>query len=51
MRRRWSARGSRPKCLISENISLANVIRAVCPGTGECCTMIFDGVEIDVFQY
>src|SRR4029077_12006435 len=29
----------------------ANVIGAVCPATGECCTMIFDGVDSDVFQY
>jgi hypothetical protein len=28
-----------------------NVIGAVCPATGECCTMIFDGVDTDVFQY
>ncbi|MGA7213727.1 MAG: transposase [Terrimicrobiaceae bacterium] len=37
---RWSARGSRPK-----------VIGAVRPGPEECCTMIFDGVDTDVFQY
>ena len=29
----------------------ANVIGAVCPASGECCTMIFDGVDTDVFQY
>jgi hypothetical protein len=28
-----------------------NVIGAVCPATGECCTMIFDGVDTDVFQF
>ncbi|MGA7395250.1 MAG: hypothetical protein WBW78_21575, partial [Terrimicrobiaceae bacterium] len=28
-----------------------NVIGAVCPASGECCTMIFDGVDTDVFQY
>ena len=27
----------------------ANVIGAVCPAAGECCTMIFDGVDTDVF--
>ena len=40
-----------PKCLISETISepmsLARCVRL----TGECCTMIFDGVDSDVFQY
>ena len=29
----------------------ANVIGAVCPASGECCMMIFDGVDTDVFQY
>ena len=24
---------------------------AVCPASGECCTMIFDEVDTDVFQY
>jgi transposase len=39
------------KCLILGDHIRANVIGAVCPATGECCTMIFDGVDSDVFQY
>ena len=50
-RRRWSARGSRPKLPYLGDHIRANVIGAVCPATGECCTMIFDGVDTDVFQY
>ena len=50
-RRRWSARGSRPKVPYLGDHIRANVIGAVCPGTGKCCTMIFDGVDTDVFQY
>jgi hypothetical protein len=26
-------------------------IGAVCPATGECCTVIFDGVDTDFFQF
>jgi hypothetical protein len=40
-RRRWSARGRRPHVPY-----FGDHIRA-----GECCTMIFDGVDTDVFQY
>jgi transposase len=50
-RRRWSARGSRPKVPHLGDHIRANVIGAVCPATGECSTMIFDGVDTDVFQY
>ena len=50
-RRRWSARGSRPKVPYLGDHIRENVIGAVCPATGECCTMIFDGVDTDVFQY
>ena len=50
-RRRWSPRGSRPKVPYLGDHIRANVIGAVCPATGECCTMIFDGVDTDVFQY
>ena len=50
-RRRWSARGSRPKVPYLGDHIRANVIGAVCPATGECYTMIFDGVDTDVFQY
>lgn len=49
-RRRWSARGSRPRVpYLGEHIR-ANVIGAVCPSSGENFTMIFDGVDTDVFQ-
>jgi transposase len=50
-RRRWSARGDRPKVPYLGDHIRANVIGAVCPASGECCTMIFDGVDTDVFQY
>jgi transposase len=50
-RRRWSARGSRPKVPYLGDHIRANVIGAVCPATGECSAMIFDGVDTDVFQY
>ena len=50
-RRRWSARGGRPKVPYLGDHIRANVIGAVCPASGECCTMIFDGVDTDVFQY
>ena len=39
-----------PACYLGDHIR-ANVIGAVCPATGECSTMIFDGVDTDVFQY
>jgi DDE superfamily endonuclease len=50
-RRRWSARGTRPKVPYLRDHIRANVIRAVCPATGECCTTIFDGVDTDLFQF
>ena len=50
-RRRWSARGSRPKVPYLGDHIRANVLGAVCPATGECSAMIFDGVDTDVFQY
>ena len=50
-RRRWSARGGRPKIPYRGDHIRANVLGAVCPASGECCTMIFDGVDTDVFQY
>lgn len=49
-RRRWSARGSRPKVPYLGDHIRANVIGAVCPLTGQSFTMIFDGVDTDVFQ-
>ena len=50
-RRRWSVRGGRPKVPYLGDHIRANVIGAVCPASGECCTMIFDGVDSDVFQF
>lgn len=49
-RRRWSARGSRPKVPYMGEHIRANVIGVVAPVTGESFTMIFDGVDTDVFQ-
>jgi len=49
-RRRWSARGSRPKVPYMGEHIRANVIGAVAPVTGESFAMIFDGVDTDVFQ-
>jgi transposase len=49
-RRRWSERGSRPRVPYQGDHVRTNVIGSVCPATGECVTMIFDGVDTDVFQ-
>jgi transposase len=49
-RRRWSARGSRPRVPYLGDHLRANVIGAVCPQSGECFSLIFDGVDTDVFQ-
>lgn len=50
-RRRWSLRGSRPKVPYFGTHIRANVIGAVCPASGELVTLIFNGVDTDVFQY
>lgn len=49
-RRRWVARGSRPKVPYLGDHIRANVVGAVCPHSGESFAMIFDGVDTDVFQ-
>jgi transposase len=49
-RRRWSARGSRPRVPYLGDHLRANVIGAVCPATGQSFALIFDGVDTDVFQ-
>lgn len=49
-RRRWSARGSRPRVPYLGDHIRANVLGAVCPATGQSFAMIFDGVDTDVFQ-
>lgn len=49
-RRRWSARGSRPRVPYLGDHIRANVIGAVCPRSGQSFAMIFDGVDTDVFQ-
>lgn len=50
-RRRWSARGSRPRVSYLGDHIRSNVIGAVCPASGDCFTMIYDGVDTDVFQH
>ena len=49
-RRRWSARGSRPRVPYLGDHIRANVLGAVCPKTGQSFAIIFDGVDTDVFQ-
>jgi transposase len=49
-RRRWVQRGSRPRVPYAGTHVRANVIGAVCPATGESFSMIFNGVDTDVFQ-
>ncbi len=49
-RRRWSARGSRPKVLYFDEHIRSNVIGAVCPKSGEFISLIFNGVDTEVFQ-
>jgi len=50
-RRRWSARGSRPKVAYLGTHIRTNVIGAVCPANGQCFTMIYNGVDTDVFEH
>ena len=50
-RRRWSARGSRPRAAYLGDHIRTNVIGAVCPANGHCFTMIYSGVDTDVFQH
>lgn len=49
-RRRWSARGSRPKVPYFGDHIRANVVGVVCPENGQSFSMIFNGVDTDVFQ-
>ena len=49
-RRRWSARGSRPQVPYLGTHLRTNVVGVVCPTTGYSFSMIFDGVDADVFQ-
>jgi transposase len=49
-KRRWAARGSRPQVPYLGTHLRSNVVGAVCPKTGESFTMLFDGVDADVFQ-
>jgi transposase len=49
-RRRWSARGSRPQIPYTGDHIRTNVVGAVCPETGRSFSMLFDGVDTDVFQ-
>jgi transposase len=49
-RRRWVARGSRPRVPYLGDHIRANVVGAVCPQSGQCFAMIFEGVDTDGFQ-
>ena len=49
-RRRWVARGSRPRVPYLGDHTRANVVGAVCPHSGQCFALIFDGVDTDAFQ-
>jgi len=49
-RRRWVQRGSRPTVTYCGDHVRANVIGAVCPASGQSFSMIFDGVDTNVFQ-
>ena len=49
-RRRWLARGSRPRVPYLGDHPRANVVGAVCPQSGRCFALIVDGVDTDVFQ-
>jgi hypothetical protein len=50
-RRQWSARGSCPRLPYRGTHLRANVVGAVCPATGQCHALIFDGVNTGMFQY
>jgi len=50
-RRRWAERGSRPKVPYLGDHIRANVVGVVCPANGQCFTMIYNGVDTDVFQH
>lgn len=49
-RRRWTARGSRPRVPYLGDHIRANVVGVVCPKSGENFTMIFDAMNTDCFQ-
>jgi hypothetical protein len=49
-RRRWSARGSRPRIPYLGDHIRTNVIGSVCPATGESFALILNGVDTEVFQ-
>jgi len=49
-RRRWSARGSRPRVPYLGDHIRANVVGAVCPATGQSFAMVFDAMNTDCFQ-
>ena len=49
--RRWVARGSKPKVPYFGSHIRSNVVGAVCPQSGECFSMIYDGVNTEVFQH
>ena len=49
-RRRWTARGSRPRVPYLGDHIRANVVGAVCPATGQSFAMVFDAMNTDCFQ-
>jgi len=49
-RRRWTARGSRPRVPYLGDHIRANVVGAVCPATGHSFAMVFDAMNTDCFQ-
>ncbi|MCA1606030.1 MAG: IS630 family transposase [Acidobacteria bacterium] len=49
-RRRWTARGSRPRVPYLGDHIRANVVGAVCPATGQSFAMIFNAMDTDCFQ-
>lgn len=49
-RRRWTARGSRPRVPYLGDHIRANVAGAVCPVTGQSFAMVFDAMNTECFQ-
>jgi len=49
-RRRWVAWGSRPRVPYLGDHIRANVVGAVCPQSGQCFALIFEGVDTEAFQ-
>ena len=50
-RRLWVERGSQPQVPYLGQHIRSNVVGAVCPSSGECFSMIYDGVNTEVFEH